>query len=229
MHRAPVIFLAILLAGCGAAQREVEVFPADQTPVRLSDWGIVFAAGGRLELNDRVTAYELNAPLFSDYALKLRTIWMPQDAQASYAENDVFDFPVGTIISKTFHYEKTAAWTAENPSVVMSDKQYALAANEALDLDDHVLIETRMLVRYESGWRGYPYVWNADQSDAMLEIAGDIRRVQLVGGDASQEINYVVPDANQWRRMSYARSQRRRLATVRSERLATQPRIRVVG
>lgn len=48
--------------------------------------------------------YDLNTPLFSDYAHKLRTVWMPAGAPANYTTDANFDFPVGTIISKTFYY-----------------------------------------------------------------------------------------------------------------------------
>ena len=38
---------------------------------------MVYADGGELALNAGVIPYDLNTPLFSDYAHKLRTIWMP--------------------------------------------------------------------------------------------------------------------------------------------------------
>jgi hypothetical protein len=53
--------------------------------------------------------YDLNTPLFTDYAHKLRTIWMPKGQSATYNAENTFDFPVGTIISKTFYYPKEAA------------------------------------------------------------------------------------------------------------------------
>jgi hypothetical protein len=35
------------------------------------------------------------------------------------------------------------------------------------------LIETRLLVSRASGWIALPYVWNADQTDAVLSRTGD--------------------------------------------------------
>ena len=197
MQRALIIVLAFVLASCESANREVVTHPADQTPALLSEWGVLFSDRGRLELNDRVIPYELNAPLFSDYALKLRTVWMPEGSSATYTASDEFEFPVGTIISKTFHYEKTDDWEPESISVHMRDEQHELAAGDSLNLDDHVLVETRLLVRYADGWRAYPYVWNNDQSDATLEIAGDLLALKLVAENRTEDINYVVPDANQ--------------------------------
>jgi uncharacterized repeat protein (TIGR03806 family) len=197
VRRASVFFAICLLAGCGQAERAVTVHAADLAPALLSEWGVVFTRGQRLELHPDAVPYELNTPLFSDYALKLRTIWMPPGMSAQYEDEREFTFPVGTIISKTFFYEKAGNFSDERYAVVMTDEQHELPADGFLELSDHVLVETRLLVRYADGWRGFPYVWNAAQSDATLEIAGDVRAIELVGADASQDIHYVVPDANQ--------------------------------
>ena len=62
--------------GCTRATPPVQFF-ATGRPEHLSDWHVVFRAGGQLELNEHVVPYDLNTPLFSDYAHKLRTVWMP--------------------------------------------------------------------------------------------------------------------------------------------------------
>ncbi len=189
--------LGAMLAACGPGGREVVLHSSADVPERLSEWGILTTHGGELGFNDQVTAYELNMPLFSDYALKLRTVWMPAGTSARYADAREFDFPVGTIISKTFHYEKADGWGDGSFSVVRSDREAMLDAKGRLDLDDYVLIETRLLVRYEDGWRAFPYVWNEQQTDAILELAGDVREITLAAADRSADIVYVVPDANQ--------------------------------
>ena len=61
----------LLLAGCSGPTVPVTLHPADAVPERLSDWQVLHADGGYLRLNDGVIPYELNTPLFSDYALKL--------------------------------------------------------------------------------------------------------------------------------------------------------------
>lgn len=175
----------------------VSIHAADRPPALLSEWGVVFVADKRLELNAGVIPYELNTPLFSDYALKLRTLWMPDGSAAQYAANREFEFPVGTIISKTFYYEKAADWSADYHAVLITDRQHELPPGGALRLEQYLLLETRLLVRYADGWRGFPYVWNTAQTDASLEIAGDVHALALVGDGATQDINYVVPDANQ--------------------------------
>jgi len=189
--------LCVLLGACEPAERPVVNHPADQIPTRLGDWGIMFADGSRFSLNDGVVPYDLNTPLFSDYALKLRTVWLPEGTSAGYDDEQELDFPVGTIISKTFHYEKADSWSADSFSVIKADRESALDADGYLDLDDYVLIETRLLVRYDDGWRAIPYVWNAAQDEALLEVAGDQLNVELVSDDSTESVVYIVPDANQ--------------------------------
>lgn len=189
-----VPLLLLVTAACGPTQRSVQLFAADQPPALLSDWGVLIRQGDQLTLNDDVIPYELKTPLFSDYALKLRTVWMPADSAARYDPQTEFDFPVGTIISKTFHYQKANDWQEGNYRVLISDQA---GVQSPLNLADNVLVETRLLVRHEDGWYGYPYVWNAAQTDATLEIAGDVRRITLRRGDTEEQLNYVVPDVNQ--------------------------------
>ena len=52
--------------------------------------------------NGNGVGYDLNTSLFSDYANKYRFVYVPEGAAAAYRNQEVFDFPVGTIIAKTF-------------------------------------------------------------------------------------------------------------------------------
>ena len=191
------VVLCLCLASCGPAERSVVVHALNAAPERLSEWGVLYTSGGQLRLNDRVVPYDLNMPLFSDYALKLRTVWLPEGTAAQYRAADEFELPVGTIISKTFHYRKAADWSAESPRVIAADHGAPAGGSRALALQDNQLVETRLLVRYEQGWRALPYVWNEAQDDAFLEVAGDIQSLELLHDNGSRQIAYVVPDANQ--------------------------------
>src|SRR3546814_10285292 len=93
----------LCVAACSQAPAPV-TFHADGYPEKLGDWNVVYRDGDALALNDRVVPFDLNTPLFSDYAHKLRTVWMPEGAHARYEAHEALDFPVGTIISKTFFY-----------------------------------------------------------------------------------------------------------------------------
>lgn len=188
----------LLAGGCGADIGPVALHDAGAIPTRLSEWHLLVVDGGRLHPNRGVVPYDLNAPLFSDYALKLRTVWMPPGSKAVYRSDREFDFPTGTIISKTFHYRYAPDGSGEGISVIKADLEAALDDSGGLDLDVYFLAETRLLVRYEDGWQAFPYVWNAAQSEAFLEPAGALLNLDLVSetGD-SNSINYVVPDSNQ--------------------------------
>ncbi|NNC38989.1 MAG: hypothetical protein HKN36_06330 [Hellea sp.] len=159
----------------------------------LSDWGIVESDGDTLYLGKGSFEYDLITPLFSDYAHKLRTVHIPEGKTPRLgADGDVIEFPVGTIISKTFYYP---AGAGENEVLKLSA---SLTASEGkLNISELHLIETRLLVRRDDGWDALPYVWNEQQTRAELKRAGDIKKLTLVEGDAKSEFAYLVPDANQ--------------------------------
>ena len=185
--------LLLCLAGCHQGMDSV-AFQADGRPPRLSDWHVVEVHDGKLMLNQGVVPYDLNTPLFTDYAHKLRTIWMPKGVSATYDPNDTFDFPIGTIISKTFYYPK-GAHAGEVARTYDSSKDFA---GEGLDMARVRLIETRILVRRESGWAAIPYVWNEAQTDAQLARTGAVVPLTLIAADSGREdFNYVVPDESQ--------------------------------
>lgn len=125
----------------------------------------------RLGPMQKFLPYELNTPLFTDYAKKARFIYVPPDKVGSYKSKAVFEFPPGTILVKNFYYDRP----------------------EGKDL-----IETRLLIKYNSDWKAYAYIWNEDDDDARLAIGGaDILmpRPDLSGGT----FTYHVPNQNECR------------------------------
>lgn len=124
-----------------------------------------------------VLPYSLNTPLFSDYAEKLRFVQLP-DSQSfvNYNEQEVFDFPVGTTIIKTFYYPKDF----RKPEL------------------GRQLMETRLLIHEADGWKALEYVWNDTQTDAVLEVAGDFKQVAYTDAAGKlQQHHYVIPNLNQ--------------------------------
>jgi uncharacterized repeat protein (TIGR03806 family) len=196
---APVLSLFLFaVVSCDTAMTPVTLFGPDDTPDRLSEWRLFVVDETSLSLNDRVVPYDLNTPLFSDYALKLRTVWMPPETSAGYRSDVELDFPVGTIISKTFHYRYADGEVAGATRVIKADREAALDEKGAIDLDEYFLAETRLLVRYEESWKAFPYVWNSDQTEAFLEPAGEFLDLELVSeGGERESIVYVIPDSNQ--------------------------------
>lgn len=184
-----------LLAACTRTQAPVQFF-ADGMPERLSDWHVLYVDDGRLRLNARVEPYTLDTPLFTDYAHKLRTVWMPEGQAARYQPVDTLDFPVGTIISKTFYYPVPEG--GRGGDVVLRSADTGPEPDSGLTLDKVRLVETRLLVRREAGWVALPYVWNAEQTEATLMRGGELLPLTLLAADGSKaQVDYAVPDANQ--------------------------------
>ncbi|WP_405241717.1 SO2930 family diheme c-type cytochrome [Lentisalinibacter salinarum] len=189
--RATAMAMAVLALAAGCGERQAPVFH-ETPPERLSEWGLVLAEGGRLVTNERVLPYTLNTPLFSDYAQKLRTVWMPEGRSARYRETGDWDFPMGTVLTKTFYYP------VAGPGVVYAEAGGHLFDGAALTLDAVRLVETRLLVKQADGWEAYPYVWNEAQTEATLRPVGAMLALRLVAADGRERpFTYVVPDANQ--------------------------------
>lgn len=99
----PFIPALILMVGaaCSRAPLGVKTYLSEPFPKKLSEWHL-FTADGKP--NAGVIPYELNSPLFSDYASKSRTIWMPAGQAARYDPVKTFQFPLGTVVSKSFSF-----------------------------------------------------------------------------------------------------------------------------
>ena len=92
---------ALLLDGCSRGPSAVSPHLREPFPKKLSEWHL-FTDGQKP--NAGVIPYDLNSPLFSDYAAKSRTLWMPPGQAARYDPLKTFQFPVGTIVTKTFSF-----------------------------------------------------------------------------------------------------------------------------
>ncbi|HXG27943.1 MAG TPA: parallel beta-helix domain-containing protein, partial [Nevskiales bacterium] len=121
--------------------------------------------------------FELNSALFSDYAVKYRVLYLPPGTRAKYKDHGssvtaTLDFPVGTVIAKTFAFRK-------------DDAQGNRLSEE--------VIETRLLIKRENArgpiWVGLPYVW---QKNAQGQLDHAVLRVQ--GGEFAVSYDYLDPD-----------------------------------
>ena len=157
------------------AQVDNSVVLNNKVAPKLSDYGFFEDLNAQIPTKG-VLPYELITPLFSDYADKLRFIYMPEGGFAEFIPNKVFDFPDGTVLIKTFAY---------------------LNDHEESNLDKQ-LLETRLLIKKKGQWKNVSYVWNQEQSDAFLTIAGKTIPTQFVNQDGDmQEVRYRVPNINQ--------------------------------
>lgn len=180
-----LVVVALLgIASCGGDSsggfddsRPPRVSLTGPTPERLSDYNLLAYDGdGQFRYNARVVPYDLNTPLFTDYALKDRAIFVPEGSSATYAEPGVFDFPVGSVLIKSF----------------------SVAADLRSPEENRTLVETRLLIRFEDGWRAFPYVWNEAQDEAFYTPGGDVRAVPFIDADGEEQVaNYLIPQRNQ--------------------------------
>lgn len=193
---ANLIWLAVVsfcLLGCSPP---TTVAFQQTDPGLLSTWGLMRSDGMSLELSARVTPYQLNSTLFTDYAHKLRTVTVPEGLKATANGDGTINFPVGTIISKTFFYPKASTQLIKTDD----DGTYflpAMGANGGMALDQVTLIETRLLVHRSNGWAALPYVWNDAQTEATLEITGDAKALTITDETQTHHFTYIVPDKNQ--------------------------------
>jgi uncharacterized repeat protein (TIGR03806 family) len=164
------IFCLLLLAFIGLVSADADY------KENLSDYGFFKGTLKEQIPSDGVVLYTLNSPLFSDYASKLRFVKLPKGQSVSYNPDSVLQFPVGTAIVKTFYYPVDE----RNPN------------------KGRRLMETRVLLHEAKGWVALPYIWNKEQTDAVLEVAGGSDQVSWIdGAGKKQSFEYQVPNMNQ--------------------------------
>jgi len=145
------------------------ILSAELPPV-LSDYRFFKDVAG-WQPNERVVPYQLNTPLFTDYAEKYRFIYVPEGQQAKADGDGLLDLPVGSALIKSFGYEQDGKLR---------------------------LLETRVLLHRADDWLALPYVWNEAQTEARLKVAG--ARIPVTFTDPSgqqRSISYAVPNKNQ--------------------------------
>lgn len=104
MTRFILVGLVIALTGCAAERGpDPEIILADDPATHLSEYGLFTDHAGRIPAPE-VVKYDLINPLYSDHAEKHRYLYLPDGASVAYTETDVLDFPVGTVLVKTFAY-----------------------------------------------------------------------------------------------------------------------------
>ncbi|MGE0929269.1 SO2930 family diheme c-type cytochrome [Peijinzhouia sedimentorum] len=170
------ILLLLLIASCNRNGGRVEL-AADLKPFdRLSQYGFFTGNLADLQPNEGVLPYDLNSPLFSDYAEKARFIWLPNGQKASYVSSGSLQFPIGTVIIKNFYYHQDN----RNPQL------------------GRRIIETRLLIHTETGWEAWPYIWDDEQKDATMDVVGGNKQISwLDKSGESHELNYSIPNKNQ--------------------------------
>lgn len=112
-------------------------------------------------------------PLFSDGAHKSRFLWMPQGVAAQYVnDSSVFAFPDGAVLIKNFWFD------------------------DVQPLGERRIIETRVMYRLSGTWHFAEYVWNDEQTEAVLDMNGSFTDVQYLDDDGiPRNVQYRLPAA----------------------------------
>ena len=125
-----------------------------------------------LELNSTVHEYSLTTKLYTDYAYKLRSISIPDGTQMVYNGEGLLSFPDNTILTKTFYYFNDE----RDPSLGKK------------------IIETRVLIKQNGSWEMGNYLWNDEQTDAILSLEGPVVPVNWIDNvGANRSVDYRVP------------------------------------
>lgn len=171
---AGAIGLALAFAGSAGAV-DVAAITAGKPPEALSAFGFFDDLAARKPASG-VEPYDMATPLFTDFALKFRYVFVPPGQAATYDADEAFAFPVGSALIKTFAYPADFA-----------------RPGEAIRM-----VETRVLLHGEDGWKAFAYVWDEAQTDATLKLAG--AKLPMAFRDAAgKEVSftYAVPNKNQ--------------------------------
>lgn len=168
--------LILLLTQCGnpaSVNLDVEAVPFK----KLSDYHFFKGDLAQLTPNGGVWPYEVITPLFSDYAEKARFVWVPKGSPAKLLlEDENFEFPSGAVLIKNFFYYSDARLPEKGRQI----------------------IETRLLVKRKHQWDALTYIWNQSQTEAYLEITGDIKELSWINKAGQRtKISYVIPNKNQ--------------------------------
>ncbi len=118
--------------------------------------------------------YDVNTPLFSDYAVKERALLLPPGTAMTWNDRDAFGLPVGAVVIKTFSFP-------------LDRRDRSLGVRK---------VETRLLVHTDTGWTGASYVYDGD--DAKLALAGKFVDLRWIHDDGTERTDhYAVPNKNQ--------------------------------
>lgn len=184
MKKLDFIAFITLLACSAPTKKPVEieevslgVTTVNDYPEKLSEWNLFGQPMANLiPINARVIPYEINAALFSDYAHKARFIQLPEGKPMEYHDAEVMNFPVSTVLIKNFFY----------PS-----KESDLGSERRI-------LETRLLIREEDGWKAIVYEWNEEQTEATRLLLGATKSVNRIDEQGViQQVSYTIPSQPQ--------------------------------
>tara|TARA_B100000214_G_scaffold107199_2_gene75464 strand:+ start:8086 stop:9075 length:990 start_codon:yes stop_codon:yes gene_type:complete len=152
-----------------------DVILQEKFPKKLSEF-LFFQDPSAQIPSEGVIPYELISSLFSDYSYKQRWVYVPMGKKANFVKDEVFDFPIGSALIKTFYYP-------------VDERDATLGKR---------LMETRLLLRKSDGWDAVSYAWNETQDEAFIKKAGKtILNDWIDFNGKNRSVRYRVPNKNQ--------------------------------
>lgn len=168
-----------ILTSCSSSDDEYIDVPqspvvADLTQVpypKLSDYKFFQGELKNLNPSYGVIPYKPASELFTDYAKKKRFVWLPNGTKASYvSDGAILNLPVGAVLIKVFYYNNVQPGNTTK------------------------IIETRLMIRKSTGWIFAEYIWNDQQTEALLETGQTVRTISWEDeNNIIQTIDYKTP------------------------------------
>jgi len=173
MKKAFLLTLSLALSNAYAVENNLIL--EEKFPKKLSDFS--FFKDDKAQVPSQgVVPYELISSLFSDYSYKQRWVYIPEGKKASFRKDEVFDFPTGSALIKTFYYP-------------IDERDLTLGKK---------LMETRLLLKKADGWQAVSYAWNETQDEAFIKKAGKTILNEWIDFEGEvRSVRYRVPNKNQ--------------------------------
>ena len=173
MKKAFLLTLSLALSNVYAVENNLIL--EEKFPKKLSDFS--FFTDDKAQVPSQgVVPYELISSLFSDYSYKQRWVYIPEGKKASFRKDEVFDFPTGSALIKTFYYP-------------IDERDLTLGKK---------LMETRLLLKKADGWQAVSYAWNETQDEAFIKKAGKTILNEWIDFEGEvRSVRYRVPNKNQ--------------------------------
>src|SRR5512138_3903999 len=155
----------LALAACGKSSGSTctpRVPADDSVPGTLAEWCQVELKNGEVSpLASDIVGFNLATPLYSDGAIKRRTVRVPPGTSAAYADAGPLEFPDGTVFTKSFGFRQDARDTT-------------------LPIR---WVETRVEWKAAGVWHFMSYLWNDAGTEATALPGGEVLSFSYVDAD----------------------------------------------
>jgi uncharacterized repeat protein (TIGR03806 family) len=184
--RACLAGACLLVAACGGVEARNDGAescelsmpePDEEMYERLEDYCFFGGepASQHEQTSQGVVPYGVRSKLYSDKSDKFRFVVLPDGEKIVFDETEMWEFPEGTVIVKTFYFPDDARQPAQGRR----------------------LLETRLLRKRGGAWEPAVYLWNDAQTEAKRHQIGQNVTVDWIDeGGESVTTNYRVPDEN---------------------------------